>query len=57
MDKTIPFDAWGQKIADNYENVFSFKTAEIQALLGKKNPTLEDAKSLFSLDAIQLGKK
>jgi|GEM_PF-1196532 len=48
--KTIPFDAWSQKVADNYENVFSLKNAEIQALVGKETLQLSDLKLLFSLE-------
>ncbi len=50
--KNIPFDAWGQKIADSYENVFSLKSTEIQALIGKADITLTDLKTLFPVDAI-----
>jgi preprotein translocase subunit SecD len=32
--KTTPFDAWTQKMADTYENVFSLKTGEISTLSG-----------------------
>lgn len=31
-EKTTPFDAWTQKMADNYENVFSLKTGELSVL-------------------------
>ena len=55
--KTIPFDAWGQKIADSYENVFSLKSVEIQALVNKNNITLGDLKTLVPLEAIKLGQK
>ena len=53
--KNIPFDAWGQKIADTYENVFSFKSVEIQSLLGKESLILSDLTTLFPVDAT-LGK-
>ena len=56
-EKNIPFDAWGQKIADNYENVFSFKNAEIQSLLGKESLMLSDLSTLFPLETVTLGKK
>lgn len=55
--KTIPFDAWAQKIADSYENVFSFKGPEIQSLLGKESLVLSDLSPLFSVDSLPLGKK
>lgn len=55
--KTIPFDAWSQKIADSYENVFSLKSAEIQALVGKNNMTLADISSLIPLSGVKLGGK
>ncbi len=51
--KNIPFDAWSQKIADSYENVFSLKSTEIQALIGKQDMTLADLKTLIPLDAIK----
>ncbi len=55
--KTIPFDAWGQKIADTYENVFSFKGPEIQSLLGKDALILSDLSTLFPVETITLRKK
>ncbi len=55
--KTIPFDAWGQKIADTYENVFSFKGPEIQSLLGKEALVLSDLTPLFPVETITLWKK
>jgi protein-export membrane protein SecD len=55
--KTIPFDAWAQKIADSYENVFSFKGPEIQSLLGKESLILSDLSPLFSVDSLPLSKK
>lgn len=54
--KTIPFDAWGQKIADTYENVFSFKGPEIQSLLGKETLLLSDLSALFPIESITLWK-
>lgn len=48
--KTIPFDAWSQKIADSYENVFALKNAEILALLEKETAQFPDFKKLFPLE-------
>ena len=56
-EKNIPFDAWGQKMGDNYENVFSFKNTEIQTLLNKPSLILSDLSTLFPLETIALGKK
>jgi protein-export membrane protein SecD len=55
--KTIPFDAWSQKIADSYENVFALKNPELQALIGKKAIEFSDLASLFPLESIKLGQK
>lgn len=55
--KTIPFDAWSQKIADSYENVFSLKSVELQALIGKRDITLADLSTFFPLESIKMGQK
>lgn len=55
--KNIPFDAWSQKIADSYENVFSLKSVEIQALVGKSDITVADLKTLIPIESIKLGQK
>ena len=57
ISKTIPFDAWGQKMADSYENVFSLKSAEIGALVGKSGLVFSDLEKLFPLEGIKLGQK
>lgn len=54
--KNIPFDAWGQKMGDNYENVFSFKSPEIKSLLGKESLILSDLSALFPIETVTLGK-
>lgn len=56
-ERNIPFDAWGQKVADNYENVFSFKYAEILALVGKESLTVADLATLFPVEVVKLGQK
>lgn len=56
-EKNIPFDAWGQKMGDNYENVFSFKSPEIQSILGKETLILSDLSTIFPLETVTLGKE
>lgn len=55
--KTIPFDAWSQKIADSYENVFSLKSVELQALIGKSDVTVSDLTTFFPVEGIKMGQK
>ncbi len=54
---TLPFDAWGQKIADTYENVFMFTDADLSALLGKGNLILSDLAEVFSIENIPTSEK
>jgi protein-export membrane protein SecD len=56
-ERTIPIDAWGQKMGDNYENVFSLKNAEVQSLLWKESLILSDLSALFPIETVTLGKK
>lgn len=44
-------------MADSYENVFSLKSPEIQALIGKTEMQLSDLAKLFPLEAVKLGQK
>lgn len=55
--RDIPFDAWGQKVADTYENVFALKSPEISALVGKETITVTDLKTFFPTEALALKEK
>lgn len=51
---TLPFDAWGQKIADTNENVFFFKNGDIMNLLNLRELRLNDLTTLFAIDTLDL---
>ena len=53
--KTTPFDAWTQKMADNYENVFSLKSGEINQIAGG-SLTLKTLKTTLGQDINTQGK-
>ena len=44
-------------MADSYENVFSLKSAEIEALVGKSGIVFSDLEKLFPLEGVKLGQK
>lgn len=44
-------------MADSYENVFSLKSAEIGALVGKSGLLFSDLEKLFPLEGVKLGQK
>jgi hypothetical protein len=44
-------------MADSYENVFSLKSAEIEALVGKSGLLFSDLEKLFPLEEVKLGQK
>lgn len=48
--KENPFDAFAQKMADTYENVFYFKNQDIKSLLGAQSITLETLKNTIKTE-------
>ena len=48
--KENPFDAFSQKMADTYENVFYFKNQDIKSLLGTQSITLEALKNTIKIE-------
>lgn len=48
--KENPFDAFSQKMADTYENVFYFKNQDIKSLVGSSSITLESLKNIIKTD-------
>ena len=52
--KENPFDAFSQKMADTYENVFYFKNQDVKSLLGITSVTLETLKNSIKTDTIPL---
>lgn len=52
--KENPFDAFSQKMADTYENVFYFKNQDIKSLISSESITLETLKNAIKTDIIPL---
>lgn len=56
-ENKLPFDAWSQRIADSYENVFSYKDGDIMQIVGSSELKVSDLEKLFPVATMALKEK